>query len=169
MEHVQVHDIPNFETLRSEVMSHIPMLDKTIYGDYDVHKKPHKWFASNKPYYMTVQRMIDEACNKYCVSWGCTTWTLNTMWYHVYNKGGTYSNHTHTLANMAGVLHLVLEDDRDCTDVMGFDKPIKEGQVILFPSMHPHRSPVVHGSKIVIGFNWDIYHDMKEHEEVEKI
>lgn len=169
MKYVQVHDIPNFESFRSQVMMSIPMHDKTVYGDYDVQEKPDHWKANVKPYFGTVQRMIDKACNKYCESWECTTWTLNTMWYHVYNKGGTYSPHTHTLANMSGVIHLVLEDERDCTDVMGFDQPIKEGQVVLFPSMHPHMSPVVNGHKIIIGFNWDIYHKMKEYEEVEKI
>ena len=51
--------------------------------------------------------------------------------------------------------------------IVGYDGKIKEGEVVLFPSMTPHKSNPVHGKKIIIGFNWDMYSDMKTREEVQ--
>jgi len=165
--HVQVYDIPNFAKLQNEAMSYIPTTNRSVYGDYDIHATEDTWKATNKPYFDAVIHMIRDPLNRYSSSWGCTTWNVNTMWYHAYNEGGSYGHHTHILANMTGVIHLLLEDERDHTEVLGFDYPIQEGQVVLFPSMRPHRSPTVHGSKIIIGFNWDMHHDMKSYGEVQ--
>ena len=167
MKHVQVFGIENFDSLQKEALSLIPVNTEQVYGDYDVHGDPTQWQPKSKPYYDVTMRMIKKACDTYSSSWGCTTWNLNTLWYHAYNEGGTYRMHTHTLTNMTGVLHLLLEDERDHTNVMNFEGNIKQGEVVLFPSMHPHKSEVVHGIKIIIGFNWDIHHNMKTREAVQ--
>ena len=170
-EYVQVHPILDFKSLQEEVLSLIPNEVDPVYGDYNVqprHGWRSAWIAQNKPYYYAVKEMIDNACCRYSESWGCDGWKVNSMWYHVYNKGGSYTHHTHTLANMTGVIHLYLEDPRDYTRVTGYGKPVKEGEVILFPSMQPHRGDPVHAKKIVVGFNWDIYGKMKKYEPVQR-
>lgn len=165
--HVQVFAIDNFDSLQKEALLQIPVSNEPVYGDYDVHGDPTKWDFDSKPYSDVTRRIITPAISKYCKSWECISYALNTLWYHVYNKGGSYMSHTHTLSNMTGVIHLLLEDERDCTTIVGYDGKIKEGEVVLFPSMTPHKSNPVHGKKIIIGFNWDMYSDMKTHEEVQ--
>lgn len=167
MKHVQVFAIDNFDSLQKEALLQIPVSNEPVYGDYDVHGDPTKWDFDSKPYSDVTRRIITPAISKYCKSWECISCALNTLWYHVYNKGGSYMSHTHTLSNMTGVVHLLLEDERDCTTIVGYDGKIKEGEVVLFPSMTPHKSNPVHGKKIIIGFNWDMYSDMKTHEEVQ--
>ena len=167
MKHVQVFAIDNFDSLQKEALSQIPVSNEPVYGDYDVHGNPAKWDGNSKPYSDVTKRMINDAVGKYCKSWGCSSATFNTLWYHVYNKGGSYMSHTHTLANMTGVIHLLLEDERDCTTIVGYDGKIKEGEVVLFPSMTPHKSNPVHAKKIIIGFNWDMYSDMKTYKVVQ--
>ena len=167
MKHVQVFAIDNFDSLQKEALLQIPVSNEPVYGDYDVRGDHKKWDFDSKPYSDVTKKLIKDAIEKYCKSWGCSSYTLNTLWYHVYNKGGSYMSHTHTLANMTGVIHLLLEDERDCTEIFGYTGKIKEGEVVLFPSMTPHKSNPVHAKKIIIGFNWDMYSDMKTHKVVQ--
>lgn len=167
MKHVQVFAIDNFDSLQKEALLQIPVSNEPVYGDYDVRGDHRKWDFDSKPYSDVTKKLIKDAIEKYCKSWGCSSYTLNTLWYHVYNKGGSYMSHTHTLANMTGVIHLLLEDERDCTNIVGYDGKIKEGEVVLFPSMTPHKSNPVHAKKIIIGFNWDMYSDMKTYKAVQ--
>ena len=167
MKHVQVFAIDNFDSLQKEALLQIPVSNEPVYGDYDVRGDHRKWDFDSKPYSDVTKKLIKDAIEKYCKSWGCSSYTLNTLWYHVYNKGGSYMSHTHTLANMTGVIHLLLEDERDCTEIFGYDGKIKEGEVVLFPSMTPHKSNPVHAKKIIIGFNWDMYSDMKTYKAVQ--
>lgn len=170
--HVQVFAIDQFDSLQTEALLQIPVSNKPVYGDYDVHGDPTKWDFDSKSYSLVTKKLIKDAIEKYCESWGCNSYTLNTLWYHVYNKGGSYMSHTHTLSNMTGVVHLLLEDERDYTDIVGYEDlwctgKIKEGEVVLFPSMTPHKSNPVHGKKIIIGFNWDMYSDMQTYKVVQ--
>lgn len=167
MKHVQVFAIDNFDSLQKEALLQIPVSNEPVYGDYDVRGDHTKWDFNSKPYSDVTKKLIKDAIEKYCKSWGCSSYTLNTLWYHVYNKGGSYMSHTHTLANMTGVIHLLLEDERDCTEIFGYTGKIKEGEVVLFPSMTPHKSNPVHAKKIIIGFNWDMYSDMKTYKAVQ--
>ena len=164
--------IDNFDSLQKEALLQIPVSNEPVYGDYDVSGDHTKWDFNSKSYSDVTKKLINGAIEKYCKSWGCSSYTLNTLWYHVYNKGGSYMSHTHTLANMTGVIHLLLEDERDCTEIFGYEDlwctgKIKEGEVVLFPSMTPHKSNPVHAKKIIIGFNWDMYSDMKTHKVVQ--
>ena len=167
MKHVQVFAIDNFDSLQKEALLQIPVSNEPVYGDYDVRGDHRKWDFDSKPYSDVTKKLIKDAIEKYCKSWGCSSYTLNTLWYHVYNKGGSYMSHTHTLANMTGVIHLLLEDERDCTEIFGCTGKIKEGEVVLFPSITPHKSNPVHAKKIIIGFNWDMYSDMKTYKAVQ--
>ena len=164
MRHVKVYPIRNFDSLQKEALSLIPTSTAKVYGDYDQLLES-TYVPSTKPYLDVTMRMIRKACNAYTRSWGCTSWEIKSLWYHVYNEGGTYEWHCHTSTNMTGVIQLLLEDERDYTKLMGFEEKIKEGDITLFPSMHPHKSEVVHGSKIVIGFNWDMHSDMQKPEQ----
>ena len=177
MRHVKVYPIRNFDSLQKEALSLIPTSTAKVFGDYKI---DNQWRVyeindrllkssdrlSTKPYLDVTMRMIRKACNAYTRSWRCTSWELKSLWYHVYNEGGTYEWHTNTSStNMTGVIQLLLEDERDYTKIMGFEEKIKEGDITLFPSMHPHKSEVVHGSKIVIGFGWNMHSDMQKPEQ----
>ena len=177
MRHVRVYPIRNFDKLQKEALSLIPTSTAKVYGDYnylpdiDQNDPSSSWAyglnskPSTKPYCDVTMLMIHKACGAYIRSWGCTSWEVKSLWYHVYNEGGTYQWHCHTSTNMTGVIQLLLEDERDYTKLMGFEEKIKEGDIVLFPSMHPHKSEVVHGSKIIIGFNWDMHSDMQKPEQ----
>jgi len=66
---------------------------------------------------------------------------------------------------MSGVLQVVLEDPENGTQLLGTPIDLEEGDLVVFPSMLPHRSPMITDSKkLVIGFNWDIHgSELHEH------
>lgn len=170
-EHVKVYPIKDFERLRSEFLDNVELEDGySIYGDYDAHSKGfhHRSnrLSEKSPKYQEVfLNMIRESISAYCEQWGCSTFSIQTVWTHKYERDGLYQHHTHTFANMAGVVHLVLEDEDDYTHFPDMpDLRIKEGEVVLFPSMHPHACKPVKGNKIVISFNWDMHGDMKQYD-----
>ena len=166
MEYIKTSPITDFENLREEFLKEIELRPtQSLFGDYNVNE-PFFSPYTNRPenrssrYVQLFLNMITEPVEKYIKSWGCPNWDVVTVWCHQYNDGGEYIHHTHSRANMAGVIHLVLDDEQDYTNIEGYEEPIKEGEVILFPSMQPHKCDPVHSRKITINFNWDMHGDM---------
>ena len=171
MDHVQCFPIENFHNLRQRFLNEVELEDGyLIYGDYDITPDFNYMFnwISRKPemFQKLFLEMVSPAINQYCKSWGCgEDWNITTVWVHKYETGGEYIHHTHTIANMAGVVHLLLEDENDYTDIEHYNKPIKEGDVVLLPSMQPHTCHPVNGKKIIISFNWNMHGDMKQYDQ----
>jgi len=172
MEYVQSYPIIDFPKLRDDFITKFGNghKEKMLYGDYNV-KDPSFTGRTNSPkskdYFDIVMRMIHHPIQSYVESWNCNAYEIQTIWCHQYNDGGEYIHHTHSLANMAGVVHLLLEDERDYTNIEGYETPIKEGEVVLFPSMQPHKCDPVHARKITINFNWDMHGDMEYYHPVQ--
>ena len=75
------------------------------------------------------------------------------MWFAEYNEGNNFEWHTHEGTNLSAVLH-VHGLPENSTQLMGFaDMVLHIGDLVVFPSMLPHRGPNCQGHKIVIGFN----------------
>lgn len=171
-EHVKVYPIKDFERLRSEFLDNVDLKDGYyLYGDYDTHSGhfhplTNRLSKRDQKYQDLFLEMVNEPISKYCEQWGCNHYSFSTVWTHKYTRGGYYQHHTHTYANMGGVIHLILEDEDDYTHFP--DNPdlrIKEGEVVLFPSMHPHACMPVKGNKIVISFNWDMHGNMNTYDQ----
>ena len=170
-EHVKVYPVKDFERLRSEFLDNVDLKDGYyLYSDYDSYsgkfdKQTNNLGNKDDKYKELFMEMVSEPISNYCRQWNCGSVTMGTVWTHKYTRGGYYQHHTHTFANMGGVIHLVLEDEDDYTHFPDNpDLKIKEGEDVLFTSMHPHACMPVKGNKIVLSFNWDMHGDMTDYD-----
>jgi len=168
MDHVQSYPVKDYKEWRERFLNEVSLEDGySIYGDYDIthdfHPLSNRIEKKSQLFQRYFLEMVAPALDQYCKSWGCEDWGIVTAWVHKYETGGEYIHHTHTLCNMAGVVHLLLDDEKDHTYIEYYSKPIKEGEVVLLPSMHPHSCKPVNAKKIVISFNWNMHGDMKQY------
>lgn len=112
------------------------------------------------PTYQKILRgMIMPHLEEYAAQWYCREIVICSMWFAEYYDGASFGWHTHEGSNMSGVYAIDLSDPQDATQLINFDNPMNSGQLILFPSMVPHRSPTVDNDryKLIVGFNWNMF------------
>jgi hypothetical protein len=161
MEFVKQFDIPDFDEHKEKLMLAIDMVksnykcqySKMSYSDYKVD------YGDNRPLYREmVISLCEEYFKEYMSSWYCTEYNVNSMWFAEYHDGADFGWHTHEGCNMSAVLQVELDNEQDGTEVLGVKTKLKEGSLVIFPAMMPHRGPTVNeGNKIVIGMNWNMY------------
>lgn len=118
---------------------------------------------SNVVYHNLYQQIVMDTLvpyiKTYASSFGCEHVRNFKCWYMTYyNEGSDFPWHTHEDSNMSAVYLLELENDSEGTQFRDFQfkTPVKEGDLIVFPSMYPHRSPPCIGKKIAITMVFDI-------------
>lgn len=125
---------------------------KMSHSDYDLD------YQSN--YKDVARNVLTPYLKHYAKSWHFDSINFKNIWFASYRDGATFGWHSHEGCNMSGVYMLKLPDPKSATQLWGtdFNEEIFEGDLLVFPSMLPHRSPVINNEeKIVIAFNWDIY------------
>jgi hypothetical protein len=157
MQFIRKYKIDDWESVQDKILLAIDMVkDNNVceyanmsYSDYKVDAKPLYWEV--------FENAVRSSLEDYMSSWKCNDIRIGNMWFAEYTKGADFNWHTHEGCNMSGVLQIVLEDKDNATQLLGTPIDLEEGDLVLFPSMLPHRSPMLNDShKIVIGFNWDI-------------
>jgi hypothetical protein len=159
MEFVKQYQIPNFkEDYKDKFLLAISMTKESheckfadmSYSDYKNGEEP--------LYRNLVLDLCDEYFKEYVDSWYCDEYDIKDMWFAEYYDGATFKWHTHEGVNMSAVLQIELDDENNGTELLGMNTRLKEGTLLIFPAMMPHRSPVINnGNKIVIGMNWNMY------------
>jgi hypothetical protein len=92
---------------------------------------------------------------------GYFKWEIDNMWFHQYEKEGMYTWHWHECTFYGLIYYVELPDGSPMTE---FEIPytkeivvpdVKEGQLVIFPSIMKHRSPPnqIDGRKTVIVMN----------------
>lgn len=157
MEFIRKYEISNWDTVREKLLLGIDMM-KDNHECLYANMSHSDYKVSGKPLYWNVfEDAVEESLSHYMKSWKCNQKRIGNMWFAEYTKGADFNWHTHEGCNMSGVLQVVLEDTDNATQLLGTSIDLGEGDLVLFPSMLPHRSPMLNDShKIVIGFNWDI-------------
>ena len=166
MQYIRKYKIDDWESVQDKILLAIEMIkDNNVceyanmsHSDYKVDAKPLYWEV--------FENAVRPSLEEYMSSWKCTDIRIGNMWFAEYSEHGADFNwHTHEGANMSGVLQVVLEDPENGTHLLGTPIDLEEGDLVVFPSMLPHRSPMITDSKkLVIGFNWDIHgSELHEH------
>ena len=83
------------------------------------------------------------------------TWHHN-HWFHQYEKSYGFGWHTHGESNFSGIYYVRLSDKKYKTEFNGYDLPIEEGNILIFPSFLLHRSPLINNKtkKTIVSFNF---------------
>ena len=156
-EYIKKYKIENFAEFQDKVLIAIDMIKdeheclyaKMSHSDYKVDAKP--------LYHDLVMKAIEPMLLDYIQQWRCDDWEMQNVWFAEYHDGADFDYHCHEGCNMSGVIQLVLDNPKYGTTIMNHKTDLEEGDVIMFPAMLPHKSPYVEeGSKIVVGFNWNM-------------
>jgi|TARA_R100001086_G_scaffold67626_1_gene31753 hypothetical protein len=85
------------------------------------------------------------------------TWHHN-HWFHQYEKNYGFGWHTHGESNFSGIYYVSLKDSKYKTQFIDFNLPIKEGNLLIFPSFLLHCSPLINSKtkKTIVSFNFSI-------------
>ena len=74
-------------------------------------------------------------------------------WYQQYTTGDTHGWHCHGPTTVTFVYYLELPNPKECTELIDYDNMVKyhpdveEGDILVFPGMIPHRSPIINGDQ----------------------
>lgn len=118
------------------------------YSDYKIKERPSYWNL--------VEQFVQPAFDNYAESWSCKGVSIRSMWFAEYYNGANFNWHTHEGCNLSAVIHLH-GTDKYSTELLGNDLRIVAGDVVVFPSMLPHRGPTVTGHKVCIGINAELW------------
>lgn len=167
-EFIKKYTIENFEEIQDSVLLAIDTAkdmydchyDRMAYSDYKVkYRAPYRKIL--EPIFA---KYFKQYSNQFFISNGKDgkakyTYSLGNMWFAEYEDGATFGWHCHEGCNMSAVIQLVLDEESNGTQFMdSMQIPLKEGDIVFFPSMVPHRSPIVSkGRKIIIGINFDMF------------
>ena len=160
MDFIRKYRIQNWEDAKEKLLIGI----ETMKDNYDckystMSSSDYKVHGVKPVYWDTMMDIIDVHLKEYSYSWQCRTFRVKAMWFAEYShEGSVFDWHTHEGCNMSGVLQIALDDKKNSTRLLGQSIDLEEGDLILFPSMLPHKGPkVTEDNKVVIGFNWDMY------------
>jgi len=153
---IEEHNEIKFEIIK-EIESIILKVPDAFYttmthSDYDIDYQG--------PYQKKIKTTLHPYLKHFAKSWSFRSFQIKNIWFASYSDGATFGWHSHEGCNMSGVYMLKLPEPSSATQFRYnlFDENIYEGDLVVFPSMVPHRSPVINnGEKIIIGFNWDMF------------
>lgn len=90
---------------------------------------------------------------------GCSGVNFQGCWFQQYEKGSSFSYHTHPSSHFAAIYYIESPSGSE-TEFLNFDPPTpKEGQLLVFPSFICHRSNPnpSEDRKTVVAFNFDLH------------
>lgn len=112
-----------------------------------------------RPYYEILFPSLQDYCQRLCSYLKYDTIKISNYWYQQYKTGDYHRWHNHPNGMFSNVYYLDLGEETPKTtfQFMGteFEIPVKEGQVITFPSFLVHCSKIntSEKTKTVIAFN----------------
>ena len=89
---------------------------------------------------------------------GCRGVRFQGSWFQQYEKGSSFSYHTHPNSHFAAIYYIESPPGSE-TEFLNFDAPTpKEGQLLVFPSFIVHRSNPnpSNDRKTVVAFNFNL-------------
>jgi hypothetical protein len=109
--------------------------------------------------------------SKIFITLGFDQYTVHNIWFQQYIKHDSHSWHNHKACHYTCIYYLELPTDAPKTQFLDpidqktiFEIDIKEGDILIIPSMIKHRSPIITNNvrKTIISFNASVICDNKE-------
>jgi hypothetical protein len=158
-------DVPDHAELKPQILSGIKSM-----GVHSLEEEGQKisntdWHLSSnydRPYYLVLKKLWDTHVpaikriadiEKECI------FNLKNYWFQQYKEGDYHEWHIHDNVVFSNVYYVDLPNGSSMTSFkMGgeeFEVPVKEGQILTFPSCFSHCSkPNKVGTKTVVSFNY---------------
>jgi len=106
----------------------------------------------------TALKIITPFVKNTAKEFGCKILRLPPVWFQQYPAGAKFGWHTHPKSHFACVYFVELPDPQYATEFLTLGRfPVNEGDIILFPSFLPHRSPYINTDqrKTILSTNFD--------------
>lgn len=163
--YIRKYSIENWEESKEHLLIGIDTLKDAGIGTYgkatfsDYSEYP---IEGRFPIYKNViMDMIHDHLMEYCHSWCCDRYTMEKMWFMEYSHENSQMEwHNHPNVNMSGVIQVTVEGEASSTEFLNssIGNELKEGDLLLYPSMVPHRSaPFKNGNKLIVAFDWNMW------------
>lgn len=151
-EHVHKFTVEHHQSIKPLILKQIDKAvelnriksnDRGFLYDHDLAQSP-------KPYIKLVERTLYPFYLEIGSRYGLKLFGDRYYWFHQYGKHGRFDWHTHD--KHFGVIYFIeLDDARDATEFVHYGKfPVKEGDVLIFPTFLAHRSPLVSSERKTI-------------------
>lgn len=104
---------------------------------------------TERPYFSTFLSVIDEFSKRFMQYYCVKDFTIINCWFQQYYKNDNHSWHNHSQTNISWVYYVELDDKHHGTEFYDtinkekFKLDVKEGDIVVFPSFVPHRSPAI--------------------------
>jgi len=118
-----------------------------------------------KPYFHMIDKHMFNHLKEIYNDWGYTFFKIHDYWFQQYKKGSEHGWHTHLNCSFTGVYYLDLPEDAPKLQIRNPDSlheietiDVKEGDVVIFPSLVLHRSAKNQSDemKTIISFNMSV-------------
>ena len=138
-------------------------------ADYKIYKTD--WDQSNngsKKYVDILHSDVSAELTEVFQSFGFDCYNVHNIWFQQYIKHNSHPWHTHTDCHYTCIYYVELPDDAPRTQFIDpidhtrvFEIDVKEGDILIIPSMIKHRSPLVENNvrKTIISFNTSLVCD----------
>ena len=138
----------NFIENKDNQNNNISKLDWNNNGDFD------------RPWVKLLLPTLIEKLGRMAYDIGYEGILLKSIWYQQYEKNSIHDWHTHS-ENYTGVYYLEYPTGAPATELYDTKLQIpnvNEGDVVMFPSMTPHRAPTVTSDlrKTIISYNFNV-------------
>lgn len=117
-----------------------------------------------RPYLDFIKPKLIDCVSNTLSKYGYPAIAFNRFWYQQYHNSDVHNWHVHSSCHYTNVYYISLPDKTFKTEIQTWDRSksitynVQEGDIITFPSMLYHRSPVNYSSQIktIISFNLDL-------------
>ena len=129
--------------------NNISKLDWKNHADFD------------RPWVKLLLPKLAETLGNMAYSIGYQGILIKAMWYQQYEKDSIHDWHVHS-ENYTGVYYLEYPEGAPPTELYGNElsvPSVKEGDVVMFPAMTPHRAPMVKNDirKTIVSYNFNVH------------
>lgn len=157
--------------LKSDILGAIEQIAPNSISapEYEIYKTD--WDQSNnssKKYVDILHSAVSAELNEVFQSFGFDRYNVHNIWFQQYIKNNTHPWHTHSACHYTCIYYVELPDDAPRTQFIDpidhtrvFEIDVKEGDILIIPSMIKHRSPPVENNvrKTIISFNTSLICD----------
>tara|TARA_R100000773_G_C4219292_1_gene117860 strand:+ start:2451 stop:2999 length:549 start_codon:yes stop_codon:yes gene_type:complete len=159
------YNLKNHNDIKSNLLDTFKVTEKRIEKN-DLDSITYTDFRNNnhhteRPYFATFANILDDFAKDFMSYYCVENFTITNCWFQQYYKNDNHSWHNHGQTNISWVYYVELNDKNyntefyDTTKKQKFTLDVKEGDIVVFPSFIPHRSPaiVTNDRKTIISCN----------------
>jgi len=154
---VWLHSLKNHLLIKDRLLEIIEKSKKTSFNDgkdiisftdfYDnIDLKNKQYFST---FHTNATDFYDKLVSFYCIK----EFNIRNGWFQQYYKNDKHQWHYHGGTNISFVYYVELENKQKSTEFYDlinkdvFQLDVKEGDIVVFPSYIPHRSPILKSNK----------------------